>query len=203
VSARRWIAAALAAVTLTGCGSAADVASSDPTEAPTSGQDRAGSGPTKDAKSPEPTTSSAPATPTESSPSSSPSSGPGPRREPRQLPNVVGAVPRFLTPSRNIGCAISNGGARCDIRQHVYREPKKPAGCQGAYGQSIAVATTSVAAFVCVTDTVIAPRAPVLAYGTSTVVGDFGCTSRQNGIRCFYLPSKHGFWLSQERPVLF
>ncbi len=55
----------------------------------------------------------------------------------------------------------------------------------------------------CVTDTVIAPRAPVLAYGTSTVVGDFGCTSRQNGIRCYYLPSKHGFWLSQERPVLF
>ena len=140
MSARRWIAAALAAVTLTGCGSAADVASSDPNEAPASGQDQTSSGPTKDAKSPEPTTSSAPATPTESSPSS-PSSGPGPRREPRQLPNVVGALPTFLTPSRNIGCAISSGGARCDIRQHVYREPKRPAGCQGAYGQSLLART--------------------------------------------------------------
>ena len=38
---------------------------------------------------------------------------------------------------------------------------------------------------------------------TSTVVGDFGCTSRQAGIRCYYLPSPHGFWLSRDQPALF
>ncbi len=116
---------------------------------------------------------------------------------------MVGAIPAFLTPSRNIGCAIAASQVRCDIGQHVYREPKKPSDCQGDYGQSIAITTTGIAAFICVTDTVIAPRAPVLSYGSSTVVGDFGCTSRQSGIRCYYLKSKHGFWLSQEQPALF
>jgi hypothetical protein len=115
----------------------------------------------------------------------------------------VGALPRFLTPSRNIGCAIGDDQVRCDIVEHVYRAPRKPSDCHGDYGQSIAVTTTGIAAFICVTDTVIDRRSPVLAYGSSTAVGDFGCTSRQSGIRCYYLRSKHGFWLSQEQPVLF
>lgn len=198
---RRGLVAAVAVVTLAGCASAADVASSDRAEqAKQQGQHQTQPTPAKQAKSPAPTTS--PPT-TSESPSASPSSSAGPRREPRHLPNVAGAFPTFLTPSRNIGCAISRGSVRCDIGQHVYREPKKPAGCHGDYGQSIAVARTGIASFVCVTDTVISRRAPILAYSTSTVVGDFGCTSRQSGIQCYYLPSKHGFWMSQERPVLF
>lgn len=116
---------------------------------------------------------------------------------------MVGAVPVFLTPSRNIGCMVTDAGARCDIREHVYKTPPKPAGCQGDYGQSIEVTTSGIASFVCVTDTVMNEGAPVLEYSTSTVVGDFGCTSLMSGIRCYYLKSKHGFWLSQEHPALF
>jgi hypothetical protein len=207
VLARRWLVAALAlaAVTSAGCASAADVASTNRSDrVAEQGSSPDTSGATKEAQSPgpSPTTSTpTPTTPTKTSSSTSPS-GP-PRRAPRQLQNVVGAIPNFLTPSRNIGCAISGGGVRCDINQHVYRQPRKPADCSGAYGQSIGVATTGVASFLCVTDTVINRRAPILGYGSSSVVGDFGCTSRQTGIRCYYLPSKHGFWLSQERPVLF
>jgi hypothetical protein len=116
---------------------------------------------------------------------------------------VVGAVSSFLTPSRNIGCLITDDQARCDIRQHTYRTPDKPDDCQGDYGLSIVVPDKDVALFVCVTDTVIDPRAPVLAYGTSTVVGHFGCTSRTTAIRCYDLKSGHGFWLSRETPSLF
>ncbi len=201
------LAGLLAVGVLSGCGSAADVASTDRAQQATprsDGTTQTSPGPTSGPK-----TATTPAPPTKSSTSSPPTTStptkttpPAPRRT-RQLPNVVGAIPRFLTPSRNIGCAISRGQVRCDIGEHVYRTPRKPSGCQGDYGQSIAVTKQGIAAFICVTDSAIRRRAPVLAYGSSTVVGDFGCTSRTSGIRCFDLKSRHGFWLSQQQPVLF
>jgi hypothetical protein len=120
-----------------------------------------------------------------------------------RLPNVVGARPVFLTPSRNIGCAISADSVRCDILERSYLLPPKPADCQGSFGRSISVGRDGIAGFVCVTDTVIDPAAPVLAYGTSTEVGDFGCTSSEQHIACYHLESDHGFELSRESPALF
>ncbi len=189
---RAWLVALTVLVLLGvgGCGSAADIASSD----------RPGK------QSPRPGgKQSSPTTPRSSSPTPTKKSTSAPPRSPnrQRLPNVVGAVRVFLTPSRNIGCRVSADGARCDIRQHVYREPTRPGSCHGDYGQSLAVSGSDVAAFVCVTDTVIAPGARVLRYGTSTIVGDFGCTSRITGIRCLSLTSRHGFHLSQASPTLF
>ena len=202
--ARQLLAVLLGTVVLAGCASAADVAASQRA-------DKVEAKPTPTHQAPDPTTSTTrtpPPTPTPSEPTKTakpapPSTPPPSTPRTRTLPNVVGAIPTFLTPSHNIGCAISGNQVRCDIAEHSYRNPPRPADCQGAYGQSIAVTRNGIAAFACVTDTVISPRAPVLAYTTSTVVGDFGCTSRQAGIRCYYLPSPHGFWLSRDQPALF
>lgn len=179
----------LTLVALGGCGSAADVAAGD---------QQSRQSPRSGGKETRPTTPGKPSPTPTKSPTKAP---PSPRRG--QLPNVVGAVRVFLTPSRNIGCRITSDGARCDIRRHVYREPSKPPGCRGDYGQSLAVSGADVAAFVCVTDSAFAPGARVLNYGTSTVVGDFGCTSRTTGIRCLSLLSRHGFRLSQSSPAVF
>jgi hypothetical protein len=196
-------AVALAVSCLAGCASAQDVASVARTDAVHQTN-------TERPSTPQAPTTSDPSTPLESTPPSTTSGPTGSSQSPRppqtarrHLPNIIGGVPVFLTPSRNIGCAIGAGQARCDIAKHVYRDPPKPAGCHGDYGQSIAVTAHGIASFLCVTDTVRNPGAPVLDYGTSTVVGDFGCTSRQSGIRCYHLESDHGFWLSQEHPALF
>jgi hypothetical protein len=201
VRAARLVATGLAAVVLGGCASAEDVATEN-----ANGARKAGESPVATPRSTSQPSKSSPSQtpePTSSSPTDSPSTSPPGNGRRRNLPNVVGAIPTFVTPSHNIGCAIGAGQVRCDIGEHVYRAPRKPADCDGDYGQSLAVTTTGIATFICVTDTVIDRRAPVLSYGTSTVVGDFGCTSRQAGIRCYYLKSKHGFWLSQEQPVVF
>lgn len=196
--ARRLLAVVLAAATLAGCASAADVAMSERPVKQGDGSKQ--HGPAKSSPSTTETPSTSPVETTVPAPPSTPTAQtPGARK----LPNVVGALPTFLTPSHNIGCAITDSQVRCDIREHRYRDPQPPPDCQGDYGQSIAVTSTGIAAFVCVSDTVVDPRAPVLSYASSTVIGNFGCTSRQTGIRCYYLESKHGFWLSQEQPALF
>jgi len=120
-----------------------------------------------------------------------------------RLPNGVGDVSSFVTPSRNIGCLIVPQSVRCDILEHTYGDPRKPADCQGDYGQSIAVGRRGIGQFVCVTDTVVALDTPVLRYGTSTTVGDFGCTSAPTGVTCYNLLTEHGFALSRAAPLLF
>ena len=182
---RSWPAVAAAVALLAGCGVAADVADSagsaqpaDPTAAPP-----ADSAPGPD----EPTTGE--------------ETGSGSSR--LRLPNDVGPVPVFLTPSRNIGCAITEDSVRCDILQRSYDLPPRPPDCDGRWGRSIAVGRSGIAEFLCVQDTVVDPDAPVLEYGTSTEVGDFGCASSEQNISCYYLEDQHGFELSREAPAVF
>lgn len=197
--ARQLAAVCLVLFWVAGCASAADVAKTDRTA---KSQPRDGTKTTTPDETVGPDTSSTPnQTPSQTpSPTKSPSPKPPPGR---QLPNVIGPVPVFLTPSRNIGCMITQEAARCDILERDYRDPERPGDCSGDFGRSLEVVKNDVASFVCATDTVFDRRAPVLAYSTSTVVGDFGCTSRQDGVRCYHLLSKHGFLLSRERPTLF
>ncbi len=183
---RQLVAVSVTALCLSACASAGDIA--------TTGSSRAGGNDKPAAKGPDPTDETPAAQP--------PTRAPGERLV---LPHTVGAVPSFLTPSHNIGCLVTSDAARCDIRQHSYKSPPKPDTCNGDYGQSIEVTREGVAGFICVTDTVVNPKAPILKYGTSTVVGDFGCTSTEAGIHCYYLKSDpaHGFDLSREQPALF
>jgi hypothetical protein len=54
-----------------------------------------------------------------------------------------------------------------------------------------------------VTDTVLNPKARVLAYGRSITFGRLRCTSRRTGITCRSTRSGHGFTVSVERQRVF
>ena len=118
-------------------------------------------------------------------------------RPPKQLPHVVGAMDYFVSPSHNIGCAITDTSVRCDIRQKSYRDPPQPSSCQLEYGQSLSVGLEGPAEFTCVGDTVLGAH-QILPYNSSTEVGDFGCTSRETGMTCYNLSTRHGFLISRE-----
>jgi len=53
------------------------------------------------------------------------------------------------------------------------------------------------------TDTVLDPRAKVLAYGHTTRFHRLRCTSRRTGITCRSTRSGHGFTVSVERRRVF
>lgn len=111
------------------------------------------------------------------------------------LRNVVGKVRRFSSPSTNIGCRVSAKGVRCDIEKRSYRPPRKPRRCDQDYGNAFTV-STGEPAFACVGDTVLGARTK-LAYGTATRVGDYGCQSRRDGMRCYNLRTGRGFLVSR------
>jgi hypothetical protein len=190
---RLWPTLLVAALLSTACAAATDVAESSSNRAAAVDTDRSADGKNRDSD-----------TPSDSRSDDRPDDGPdGPSDARLRLPNVVGALPVFLTPSRNIGCEFSDDAVRCDILERSYLLPPKPADCQGSFGRSISVGRDGIASFVCVSDTVVDQSAPVLAYGTSTEVGDFGCTSSEQHIACYHLESDHGFELSRESPALF
>jgi hypothetical protein len=91
----------------------------------------------------------------------------------------------FHSPSGNIDCLVSEGYARCDIRAHTFKAPKRPAACDLEWGSVLSVGKANRrGGFACVGDTVRDPSARALPYGRSIVVGRVRCTSRADGIRC-------------------
>jgi hypothetical protein len=188
MSLRRVAPCVLVVLTLCGCGTAADIAGAEP---PTDRVD-----PTSE---PPPTTTptSLPTTTPPTTATTTPKRRPE-ERPPKQLPHVVGAVRFFASPSENIGCLITSSAVRCDIKQKSYREPAKPASCRLDFGRALLVGQADrEATFVCVGDTVLG-AGKILRYNTSTEVGDFGCTSRESGMTCYNLRTRHGFLVSRE-----
>ncbi len=109
----------------------------------------------------------------------------------------------FQTPSGNIGCILSKRGVRCDIREHSWPTPPKPADCDVDYGQGAAVDGHGRASYVCAGDTVLDPSSPVLGYGDRISKGEFRCSSKTKGMRCVSLDTKDGFFLSRDVVHLF
>ncbi|HEY0278154.1 MAG TPA: DUF6636 domain-containing protein [Solirubrobacterales bacterium] len=111
----------------------------------------------------------------------------------------------FRTPSGNIGCAMYEGGARCDIRKRDWKPLPRPATCskEVGYGQGLEVpAGGAQARFVCAGDTALDPSASSLAYGTASRVGGSECISRTDGITCVNRAG-HGFFLSVQSYQVF
>ena len=102
----------------------------------------------------------------------------------------------FQSPSRNIGCIVSAGSARCDIRARDWAPPAKPASCPVDYGQGRVVGATSTRGrFVCAGDTALGGPG-VLPYGRSVRRGSITCTSRTTGVTCKNKRG-HGFLISR------
>lgn len=99
----------------------------------------------------------------------------------------------FRSPSGTIGCVY-------------YRDPSTPAfvrcDVRGTGDRGWRVKNTGRARRIHATDTVLDPRAPVLAYGKSRDFGRIVCTSRRSGMTCRNR-DRHGFRLSRQRQTLF
>jgi hypothetical protein len=109
---------------------------------------------------------------------------------------------RFQSPTRNIGCAITKQGVRCDIGERSWDPPPKPRSCELDWGHGLQLRRRGSARFVCAGDTTLGVGR-VLRYGSSIRVGRFRCVSRRKGIRCANSRNRHGFFLSRARVEWF
>jgi hypothetical protein len=113
----------------------------------------------------------------------------------------------FKAPSGNIGCAYSAqengfGNMRCEIASGLKPLPPRRCPHGGEWGRAVQMASRSVSTRICVTDTVLDPRAPVLGYGKTWRRGVFTCVSRKAGLTCSN-GVKHGWFLSRAKSRLF
>jgi hypothetical protein len=112
-------------------------------------------------------------------------------------PSASAGFKFFQSPSGNIACAMGGGAVRCDILEHSWTPPPKPADCDVDWGNGVQVGRRDPASFVCAGDTVFSPDIPVLGYGERAIKNRFRCTSKQKGMRCVNTKSRHGFFLSR------
>lgn len=116
-----------------------------------------------------------------------------------------GETRSFLSPTKNIGCAIDATTAGCDIREKTWTPPPKPSSCEfdWGFGMYVRVGPPAVVSIACASDTVYDTQAPVLAYGQSLRAGQLQCTSGTDGITCKDLTSGKGFRVSRESYTFF
>src|SRR5687768_11828968 len=101
------------------------------------------------------------------------------------------ALEHFASPSGNIGCIMTRAGARCDIRDHDWVAPPKPASCELDWGSGVFVGRHGRASIVCAGDTTLGATRH-LGYGDAERVGRFRCVSKRAGMRCVNRRNDHG-----------
>ena len=110
----------------------------------------------------------------------------------------------FHSPSKNIGCAMSDDKelgrfVRCDIGEHNWPLPPRPKtrACQEVdFIAGLTLGTKGKSHFFCAGDTVLR-QGKELAYGKSKRVGRFTCTSETSGVTCRNRRNGHGLFLSR------
>jgi len=125
---------------------------------------------------------------------------------PTEAPPITGEVVelgRFDSPTGNLRCQIvADVQAYCSAVEYDYEPPPVPAECVGDWGDAMWIRDDGAVSFACHTDTVD-PTEDRLAYGTTSVVGDFACQSRDVGITCWDQRTGHGFSLARGAYALF
>jgi hypothetical protein len=121
------------------------------------------------------------------------------------VPTHVVHLTTFESPSRNIGCVVLDGTARCDINHRDWSPPPHPSSCSNEvdFGQGLVVSGSGPAQFVCAGDTAMDPSAPKLAYGSESVEGSFKCASATTGMTCTNTDTGHGFFISIQSYRMF
>mgnify|MGYP005827717077 CR=1 FL=1 len=125
------------------------------------------------------------------------------------LPVLASAQPRFQpppdafqTPSGNVHCLLRAEQLRCQVLEHAYATPPKPAGCTQDWGGRLALRADGRDALVCEAWTVRNDEAFVLGYGARWEKAGISCTSEESGLRCVN-QAGHGFQVSRARLELF
>ncbi|MGZ8749064.1 MAG: hypothetical protein ACXWZ2_19225 [Mycobacterium sp.] len=106
---------------------------------------------------PEPTNASSAATQAKASATRSAPPTSAPTAEPQPVDREVFAFTGFISPTGNVACMIDVGLARCDIIDHDWSPPPRPADCEFDYGQGIEIVAGEPASFVCAGDTAFGP----------------------------------------------
>lgn len=121
-----------------------------------------------------------------------------------EAPTRFLSVRTFQSPSKNIGCTIVGGLARCDIVQRSWQPPPRPSSCPQIvdFGQGVEVSASGPGRLVCAGDTARDPASPSLEYGTATRAEGFTCVSRVTGMTCTSTGG-HGFQLSRQAYRVF
>ena len=107
----------------------------------------------------------------------------------------------FISPSGNIGCALSSAGARCDIAEKSWKPPAKPDDCQADWGVGMQV-DAQAATVACASDSVLGSGQP-LAYGASQERGSYRCVSSEEGMRCENTTTGRGFTIARASYTTF
>jgi hypothetical protein len=101
--------------------------------------------------------------------------------------------PTFQMPSKNIGCATSEGVLVCDILSGLKPEPKQKCELDWTGMEMERLGPSQPR---CAGDTAYVQSAPVLEYGASWSRDGFTCVSQENGLQCRN-QEKHGFLLAR------
>ena len=104
------------------------------------------------------------------------------------------ATRTFQTPSRQIGCLMSTGARATDT--FVRCDPRF------LNDRAFTLSATGRGRTIRISDTVVDPDAPVLAYGRRIRLGPFSCLSRRTALTCRNRRG-HGFTVSRQRQRTF
>lgn len=100
----------------------------------------------------------------------------------------------FSSPTKNIGCVVYKGYARCDVAEHTWRAPHKPRSCHLDWGDGIFLKKKPH--WSCAGDTTLGSK-KILQYGDSVRYGTHKCISRSTGMVCRNTRTGHGFKVSR------
>lgn len=102
-------------------------------------------------------------------------------------------TPTFQMPSKNIGCATSEGVLVCDILSGLKPEPKQKCELDWTGMEMERLGPSQPR---CAGDTAYVQSAPVLHYGSTWSRDGFTCVSQENGLQCRN-KENHGFLLAR------
>ncbi len=117
-------------------------------------------------------------------------------------PEPAVPITRFVSPSGNIACIISEQFARCDVAEKSWDAGPPPAACTSTYGQGVVVSVDGPAV-VCAKDSLVGAGGGTLAYGRDVTVGDYTCASSEAGMRCAQASTGFGFSVSRRAYTFF
>jgi hypothetical protein len=120
------------------------------------------------------------------------------------LPAPAHSSGGFASPSGDIARDVftrDDGAnfATCDIRDHTYAAPPKPASCQlGGWGDRVNMVQGSAPGFSCHGDTNVVPGLATLRYGQTRSAGPMTCDSEPSGVTCTDTSTGHYFRISRQ-----
>lgn len=107
-------------------------------------------------------------------------------------------IVEFTTPSGNISCGMigpaGTATLACEVLQHAYAAPPRPASCHLNWGSGwLSIETHTVVRGLCLGGPPFDPISSVLPYGSTLRQGTVACRSESAFLACADVNSGHGF----------